>query len=250
VPQSCRCGTDCHSCDFTGGVAGTCVRCKNSAVLFNGQCVDETECPSGNVLGTGTFDRICVTSSDESAHVANEDEAAEEFVNEGSFSTVCRGRVSDNGDSCVCGGGCHTCNMTMPAGLATQCSICKNNLYLHSGICTEECPAGFTGEGTGTFGRTCVSAPLRRRRSAMSEVFDIQSTGASGVAGVLVGCATIATVVIAVIAFAKPSILRRRFSSSSDATASDGGPTLLEVEGHIESGPSADSSRKNFAEYV
>jgi hypothetical protein len=36
-------------------------------------------------------------------------------------------------------------------------------MYRHEGQCIASCPAGFTGSGTGTFGRFCeASAPVRR----------------------------------------------------------------------------------------
>ena len=46
-------------------------------MLFAGECVDESACPSGNVLGNGRFDRVCVMPAEAVEEVKEESEAEE-----------------------------------------------------------------------------------------------------------------------------------------------------------------------------
>merc|ERR1719272_1441333 len=145
--QTCGCNADCHSCDFSEGTAGECIRCKNSQVLFAGECVDETACPSGDVLGNGRFDRICVMPATEpvtdapAADNVGEDDAAQEIP---MWAPTCFGRLTDESPArpCSCDASCHSC--TWPGDEAGECIRCKNSQVLFAGECVDEsaCPSG------------------------------------------------------------------------------------------------------------
>lgn len=68
---------------------------------------------------------------------------------------TCIGRkLRSSASSCQCLEGCHTCSLKY--GVPFECSLCKNEQYLHNGHCVPKCPAGFAGIGRGNFRRKCV----------------------------------------------------------------------------------------------
>jgi len=141
---SCRCNSNCHTCEWNGADNG-CSICKNQRYLLEGRCVDA--CPSGyKGAGTGAFSRECIPESPE---------ALEE---------LCIGRTTSTTlVGCTCAAtdaDCHTCSWNGSSG---TCVRCKNEQYLHEGICVPTCPAGFTGSGTGSFNRVCAVDGRRRR---------------------------------------------------------------------------------------
>ena len=120
--KACQCGKDCHTCDYTVGGGktgpGSCLKCKNSKYLLNGECVSAEECEIGGLSPAGS----------------------------GSFSRTCAG-------SCVAKkGDCHQCTNN-----GSACSFCRNNSYLHAGACHKSCPDGLTGAGNGFYKRRCVN---------------------------------------------------------------------------------------------
>ena len=57
----CDCHSDCHTCSFAQGQAGTCTKCRNQQALFEGDCISTTACEALglSVNGRGTFNRLC-----------------------------------------------------------------------------------------------------------------------------------------------------------------------------------------------
>ena len=216
--QTCGCNADCHSCDFSEGTAGECIRCKNSQVLFAGECVDESACPSGNVLGSGRFDRVCVMPAEAVEDVITTTEIVPEappLEDAPADVEICRGRATDSGGvACRCNSNCHTCELHTDG--PSTCTKCKDYTFLLGGNCTEECPTGFEPRGSGRFGRECIGSRQRRglEGAASGEVALGSNHSWTSVGSVLL--LVVGGVGAAVLALMNPAALRRQ-SSPNDA---------------------------------
>jgi len=53
---------------------------------------------------------------------------------------------------------CFTCSLVSYSDefSGTVCRKCYNSKYLHAGVCVDNCPDGYVGDGTGQFDRRCV----------------------------------------------------------------------------------------------
>lgn len=149
---ACKCGGGCHTCDYTGGVAGACTLCKNAKYLRGGKCLTLSECeaailaadegggPSGKPSGEGNFGRLCgleVAVTKPPVLKTTEDAAM----------AGCQDRKND----------CHVC------ADSDTCKMCRNRAYLHDGVCTSSCPDGYQQQGNGMYSRKCVVAQCNRK---------------------------------------------------------------------------------------
>jgi hypothetical protein len=135
----------CHSClvdEFGQPMAEGCTRCKGGFFLLDGVCVES--CPAGyREQGSGSFDNVCVALAGGSTP----------------SETTCTGVTTTEGGSCWCGtiGQCRICGWSSSLGaLPGTCTQCKGGYFLLDGECVASCPAGYTEQGTGSFGNTCV----------------------------------------------------------------------------------------------
>lgn len=147
--RDCQCEGGCHTCDYTGGVAGACTKCKNALVLLDSVCQDSSECTAlgGIIEGKGQFGLECVVP-----------ESTTEGTTTALVPKTCVGRTTDDviPEPCVCESDCHTCRYD--GGVARECQKCKNTMFLESGACITDIECiGLGGSlgGSGRFGRTC-----------------------------------------------------------------------------------------------
>eukprot|EP00041_Stephanoeca_diplocostata_P024288 m.611001 g.611001 ORF g.611001 m.611001 type:complete len:718 (+) comp22496_c0_seq1:260-2413(+) len=168
IEGTCRRGIgNCNECDAS---SMSCVECRDSAFLYNGQCVPS--CPSGTIaIGSGTTGRVCREPSplcSGSCHECATDGSAcvkcgdEQYLHngaclascpeglfeqgQGTFSRVCRGCVVGNAQSC------HRC-----AADGSGCTMCRGGAYLHLRKCVESCPEGFREVGRGSYNNFCAA---------------------------------------------------------------------------------------------
>ena len=141
------------------GVQTECNLCKNAMFLFDGACIAKEECP-GSAEGKGNYGRVCkitttTTRGPTSTSTIAPDTtsaAVPEFI----ASSFCRGKVTDEGSSCLCHESCHTCEWDSINNLAGPCEKCKNaKVQLASGACVDQSLCDGIVVGSGNFGRVC-----------------------------------------------------------------------------------------------
>jgi hypothetical protein len=138
--STCNCRrSDCHVCHLYDRAAVDCTACRNGKYLLQLQDVHEcvAECPDTHKpRGWGSFGRVCVLKVPPPVY------------------GPCHARLLVGTDTpCSCPVHCHRC--LLQRGVAPQCSMCKNDYYLHGSECVATCPDGTVSTGTGQFGRKC-----------------------------------------------------------------------------------------------
>jgi hypothetical protein len=116
---------------------------------------------------------------------------------------VCIGKAfSVSQTACDCstlpGGNCFSCSYA--EGAAKVCTSCKNGYFLFAGVCLPACPSGYTGVGTGNFGRKCELLGGNRRRAAEADAASASSASSavssSATLGNVITMAALATMAI------------------------------------------------------
>ena len=115
----------CSDCSFyAGGFGDTCIRCKDSQYLYNGEC-------RSSCLGTGLAEYM-----------------PGKYGGECRAPFTCSDQIDQitGGTSCKCpkavgGSECRTCKMTLGG---PKCTQCRGNKYLDpiAGTCAFRCPLG------------------------------------------------------------------------------------------------------------
>lgn len=153
------CEGDCAECENTR----VCKKCKNNAYLTpTGTCAGE--CPKTHYKdGSGAEGRTCNECNHPCRKCADSTQCTAcakpfFFIQETKQCDKCAaGKYATAERECVdCPdlGNCATCLGP------SECWECKNYKYRdEEGVCVSVCPDGFFPEGTGEFGRTCVSCP-------------------------------------------------------------------------------------------
>eukprot|EP00041_Stephanoeca_diplocostata_P032877 m.1067301 g.1067301 ORF g.1067301 m.1067301 type:complete len:2652 (+) comp24222_c0_seq2:51-8006(+) len=134
---------NCHNCTFQpGGFGGWCNTCRNSKFLYNGTCSDDCSAAPSTLVAydIGSYGRSCRSPF------------------------TCADQRDGEGNRCKCpvsigGANCRQCDWAIGG---TECTACKNNRFLHMGVCVSRCPAPFTPVIPliqPSRGRTCQSPP-------------------------------------------------------------------------------------------
>lgn len=107
---------------------------------------------------------------------------------------LCEGRLTSKSEvSCSCLGAipnCHTCTVLLQKAIPETCQVCRNQHYLFSGTCLEECPKGYVGRGSGSFNRICRQLSIEEKTSTLLTTMPVPQPTSQSVIGTSSATAT------------------------------------------------------------